>query len=117
VRTLGPVQAQARYTWLESRAPSLTLQSKYALDFSRHAFGLDVTARLPGSLLVSPTLEYRRKAGGRDWWRLDLRLVRAIGRFELYADGRNLTDAQYQEILGVEMPGRSFGLGLRAALR
>ena len=116
-RKLGPVEAQARYTWLESRAPSLALESKYALDFSRHAFGFDLRAELPGGLQVAPSAEYRRKADGREWWLLDLRLTRAIGRFELYADGRNLTDAQRQEVLGVDMPGRSFGLGVRAATR
>lgn len=116
-RKVGPVEAQARYTWLESRAPSLALESKYALDFSRHAFGIDLRAKLPGGVLAAPAVEYRRKADGREWWLLDLRLTRAIGRFELYADGRNLTDAQRQEVLGVDMPGRSFGLGVRAATR
>ena len=116
-RRFGAVFAQARYTWLESQAPTLSLQSKYALDFSRHAFGLDLRATLPGRLLAAPTLEYRRKADGREWWLLDLRLVRAIGRFELFADGRNLTDAQYQEVLGVDMPGRSLSLGVRVATR
>ncbi len=116
-RRLGRVEAQARYTWLESRAPSLALESKYALDFSRHAFGLDLRARLPGGFSAAPSVEYRRKADGREWWLLDLRLARAVGRFELYADGRNLTDAQRQELRGVDMPGRSFVLGVRAATR
>jgi outer membrane cobalamin receptor len=116
-RQLGPVGTQLRYTWLESRAPALALQSKYALDFSRHALGLDLRVTLPGKLLASPTIEYRRKADGREWWLLDLRLLRAVGRFELYADGHNLTNAQYQEVPGVDMPGRSFSLGVRAATR
>jgi outer membrane cobalamin receptor len=116
-RKLGPVETQARYAWLQSRAPALALQSKYALDFSRHAFGLDLRATLPGRLLTAPTVEYRRKADGRAWWLLDLRLTRAIGRFELYADGNNLTDARYQEVPGVDMPGRSFSLGVRAGTR
>ncbi len=115
-RKLGPIQARAHYTWLESRAPALTLQSKYALDFTRHAFGLDLRARLPGSLQVSPALEYHRKADARSWWLLDLRLLRPVGRFELYADGRNLTNARYQEAVGVDMPGRGFGLGVRALI-
>jgi len=116
-RQRGPVEAQARYSWLESRAPSLALESKYALDFSRHAFGLDLRAKLPRGVQVAPSAEYRRKADGRDWWLLDLRLTRAIGRFELYADGRNLTGAGYQEVRGVDMPGRSIGVGVRAATR
>ncbi len=116
-RRLGPVEAQARYTWLESRAPQLALESKYALDFSRHAFGIDLRAGLPGGLQVAPSAEYRRKADGREWWLLDLRLTRVLGRFELYADGRNLTSARHEEVRGVEMPGRSFGLGVRATTR
>ncbi len=116
-RQLGPVAAHVSYTWLESRAPALTLESKYALDFSRHALALDLLARLPGGLAVAPSAEYRRKADGRQWWLLDLRMTRRLGRLELYLDGRNLTDAQRQEVRGVDLPGRSFGVGVRAAVR
>jgi outer membrane cobalamin receptor len=114
---LGPIALRARYAWLESSAPTLTLQSKYVLDFARHVFGLDLSAQLPGALRLAPTLEYRRKVDGRDWWRLDVRLARPLGRLELFADGRNLLDERYQEVIGAAMPGRSLALGLRLALR
>jgi iron complex outermembrane receptor protein len=116
-RQLGPLDVETRYTWLETEAPSLELQSKYVLDFARHSFGLDLRARLPGGLRLAPTVEYRRKQDGRDWWLVDLRLCRALGRLELFADGRNLLDQRYQEVRGVDTPGRAFAVGLRTARR
>jgi len=68
-------------------------------------------------LRLAPRAEYRRKQDGRDWWLLDLRLARALGRFELFVDGRNLLDQRYQEVRGVEMPGRGFAVGVRSASR
>lgn len=113
----GPAEIQLRHTWLETSAPALPLQSKYVLDFARHAFGCDLRATLPARLRLAPSLEYRRKVDGRAWWLLDVRLTRAVGRVELYVDGRNLADAHYQEIRGVDMPGRSLAAGVRSSVR
>ncbi len=115
-RLLG-VELRERYTWLDTSAPALSRQSKYVLDFARHALGADARVALPGAFRLAPSLEYRRKRNGRDWWLLDLRLTRPFGRLALSLEGRNLLDARYQEIVGVERPGRSLVVGVRASAR
>jgi iron complex outermembrane receptor protein len=113
----GENEVRARYTWLQTHAPGLALQSKYVLDFARHAIGLDGRILLPGGVQAAPALEYRRKVGGRDWWLLDLRVSRSIGAAQAYAEARNLADSAYEEVPGVLMPGRSFALGVALATR
>jgi outer membrane cobalamin receptor len=114
-RRLGPASLGIRYAWLETRAQALELQSKYVSDFARHALNADLKLDLPWSLCLAETTGYRRKADGRAWWALDLRLSKALGRFSFYGEATNLLDASYQEIRGVDVPGRAFAVGVKAS--
>ncbi len=104
------------------RRPSNTWQQADAAG-ARHA--LEVRARLrvtrsrrrpssaPVSSAVGPRIEFKHRVDGREYWLVDTRLGYRVGRWEVYADGLNLLDTDYQEIRGVAMPGRAVRFGLR----
>jgi outer membrane cobalamin receptor len=101
-----------RYTGQRASAPSLALLSKYVLDFAPHA--LSVTAATTWRRVdIGSHVTYTQRHDGRDYWVADLRVARALGRAEIYADVANAFDADYQEVKGVDMPGRWVKVGLR----
>jgi iron complex outermembrane receptor protein len=112
-RALGRSSAASlQYTGLSSTAESLDLLSKYVLDYAPHS----LTAAASGAwraVSAGSRLEWRRRADGRQYCVVDLRVARTMGRAEVYADLANAFDTSYQEIRGVDMPGRWFKMGLR----
>jgi iron complex outermembrane receptor protein len=105
-------QIGVRYTRLEADAPSLTLFSKYVLDYAPHVLAVSGSYGWRG-LNLGTRLGYTRRADGREYPLVDLRVGRPLGRTELYLDVANLLDRRYQEIIGVAMPGRWIKLGVR----
>jgi iron complex outermembrane receptor protein len=106
---------QAGYSGLDVRAASVTQLSKYVLDYAPHGFGVAGSLMLPGSVGVAPRLEYRRRTrsiGTDDYAVVDLRISRRIGQYEVLLEGTNVGDAEYQEVVGVVMPGRAVSLSL-----
>ncbi len=106
---------QAGYTGLDVRAAAVTQLSKYVLDYAPHSVGIAASLVLPAAVQLSPRLEYRRRTrsvGTDDYAIVDLRISRRFGLYEVRVDGTNLGDADYQEILGVAMPGRAVSLSL-----
>ena len=106
---------QAGYTGLDVRAAAVTQLSKYVLDYAPHSIGLAASMTLPAAMQVAPRLEIRRRTrstGTDDYAVVDLRISRRLGLYELRVDGTNLSDAEYQEILGVAMPGRAVSVSL-----
>ena len=112
-RVLGRTGAASlQYTGLSSKASTLDLLSKYVLDYAPHS----LTASASGAwraLSAGSRLELRQRADGRRYCVVDLRVATPIGRAEVYADLANAFDTSYQEIRGVDMPGRWFKVGLR----
>jgi outer membrane cobalamin receptor len=106
----------AEYTGLDVDAASVDQLSKYVLDFAPHSFVAAAAIPLPRELSVAPRLEYRRRSrttGTSDYVLLDARIGRRIGRhLELFVEGSNLLDEQYQEVAGVAMPGASVAISL-----
>jgi iron complex outermembrane receptor protein len=108
---------QAEYTAIDLNADTVSTLcgasaclSKYVLEYAPHTVAGAAVIPLPGAFRVAPRLEYkhrRRNAGKFDYALLDFRLSRAFENFELRVDGTNLTDRRYQEIAGVDMPGRA----------
>jgi outer membrane receptor protein involved in Fe transport len=97
------------------RADAVTQLSKYVLDYAPHTLTGAASFPLPAELRVAPRVEYRRRTrstGLSDYVVVDLRVSRRFGIYELRADGTNLFDVTYQEVLGVAMPGRAFTLSL-----
>jgi iron complex outermembrane recepter protein len=105
-------EASLQYTWQQADAAALDLLSKYALDFARHSVAASTVVRA-GQFTVGPRIEFKHRVDGREYVLVDTRLGYRVGRWEVYADGLNLLDTDYQEIRGVAMPGRSVRFGLR----
>jgi outer membrane cobalamin receptor len=111
-RRLGAGQWGLRYTGQHAEAPSLTLLSKYVLDYAPHALSLSGAATWR-RLDLGSHVTYTRRADGREYWVADLRVAYPFGRAEVYADVANAFDQAYQEVKGVDMPGRWVKVGLR----
>ena len=102
----------AQYAWLRSDADPVAQLSKYVLDYARQR-GI-VAAALPfgDRVTLGGRLGYTRRADGRAYTIADVRASRAFGRFRIFVEGYNLLDTAYQEVVGVDMPGRSGRAGL-----
>jgi iron complex outermembrane receptor protein len=111
-RRLGVALWGVRYTGQHADAPTLALLSKYVLDFAPHALSLS-GATTWRRLDLGTHVTYTRRADGREYWVADLRVAHPIGRAEVYADVANAFDQAYQEVKGVDMPGRWIKVGLR----
>ena len=62
---------------------------------------------------LSLTLDRRERKDGQRYTLVGARVTRTFGRTSLFLDGTNLLDATYEEIVGVEMPGRWISVGIR----
>jgi iron complex outermembrane receptor protein len=111
-RRLGSGQVRVQYTALTSDAPALDLLSKYALDYARHSLAASASGAWR-SLRVGGRVDAKRRVDGREYWSLDAHVARSIRRAEVYVQATNLFDRRYQEIRGVEMPGRWMKVGVR----
>ena len=116
-KTLGSgVFVHAQYTVVDIDAATVDQLSKYVLDYAPHSFTAAAAIPLPAGFRVAPRMEYRRRSrstGTSDYVLLDTRLGRRINRmFDLFVDGTNLFDVDYQEIAGVAMPGAAFSVSL-----
>jgi vitamin B12 transporter len=115
----GGAFVNARFTALDLDAAAVTQLSKYVLDYAPRS--LTAAAYLPlGAFHAAPRIEYRRRTrstGTSDYLLLDARVGHRIGRLlDVFVEGANLFDEDYQEIAGVIMPGAtvSVGFSLRA---
>ncbi len=106
----------AQFTGIDLDAAAVTQLSKYVLDYAPRTFTVAGYLPLPGAFSVAPRLEYRRRsrpAGTSDYVLLDARIGRRIARtLDLYVEGSNLFDREYQEIAGVQMPGATMAVGV-----
>ena len=112
----GGAFVQAQYTALDVRADAIGQLSKYVLDYAPHSFTAAASIPLSGRLRVAPRLEYRRRersSGRSDYVLVDARVGRRLGaRYELFVEGTNLLDADYEEVAGVAMPGAAMSISL-----
>ena len=108
--------AFASYTGLVVDADSVTVLSKYVLDYAPRSLAAAAVVPMPGGVRLAPRVEYRRRSrssGRQDYMLLDARVSRALGRaFELRVEGTNLFDVTYEEIAGVRMPGAAMSVSL-----
>lgn len=102
----------ARYTHLDAAADVLPVLSKYVLEYARQSIALTGSATLPGRLQLGQRIDYKRRRDGREYWVADTRLARRLGAAMLFVEGSNLLDRRYQEIPGVDMPGRWIRAGI-----
>jgi vitamin B12 transporter len=107
---------RSQYSYLSSTTRHLDLDSKYALDFPRHSWTVSSAHPLVAGIHLGSHLSFRRKADGRSYWLADCRLSRRFRDLNLFLEATNLTDSVYQEIKGVDMPGRWIRAGVDFAL-
>lgn len=104
---------RAAYTALNVDAPTLSLMSKYVLEYARHSLAASVAVPLGDSgFHVSSTADYRSRLDGQRYTLLDARVSRIWPHVTAYVDASNLLNADYHEVLGVVMPGRWFTAGV-----
>ena len=108
----GGVLASVDYTWLSTIPDALDLLSKYTLDYARHSFVLSAAVPLPAGFSVGGRADVRARTSRDPYLLLDLRGTYELGPVRFFVDGLNLLDADYQEIIGVGMPGRAWAAGL-----
>jgi outer membrane cobalamin receptor len=106
-------RAAVRYTYISTSADEIDYESKYVLDYARHSWAASVSFPLLFDSRYKQTLSYRKRSDGRSYWLWDGCLEKEFYRFVAALDFTNLLDTQYQEIRGVDMPGRWFVVSLR----
>jgi vitamin B12 transporter len=113
-RTIGSkVRLAARYSIVSSNAGKVDYISKYVLDYAHDTLSGVLNFRMPLALELQQTVDYKKHANGRDYWLLGGRVARNFYRFSASLEYTNLLDRQYQEIIGVDMPGRWFVVSVR----
>ena len=112
-RTVGAAGTiDAQYAWIVSDADPVAQLSKYVLDYARQRAILSTALPLGRRFTVGGRLGYTRRADGREYTLADVRIAHSLGRVRIFVEGYNLLDADYQEVRGVDMPGRSARAGL-----
>jgi iron complex outermembrane receptor protein len=104
--------ARLDYAWLDADAGDVDFLSKYVLDYARHSLTATASLSLPARLSAGGRLAYKRRLDRRAYWVADARLSRRIRLIDVFIEGSNLLDTDYQEIRGVDMPGRWLKAGV-----
>jgi len=104
--------ARLDYAYLDADAGRVDFLSKYVLDYARHALGVSGSLSLPGRFALGQRIAYKRRLDRRSYWVVDTRLSRRFGSVDVVMEGSNLLDTEYQEIRGVDMPGRWLRAGI-----
>jgi outer membrane cobalamin receptor len=125
LRTLGAeislehsLGSQARiavhYTRISIDAGKIDFKSKYVLDYARDSWTASASFPMRFAFEYQQTASYKRRADGRSYCLLDGRLERHFRKFTAALDLTNMLNSEYQEVIGVDMPGRWFALSFRS---
>lgn len=112
-RRWAHVLMRAHYSALDVDAPTVTVLSKYVLEFARHSAGLAVAVPSGWGSQLALTVDARDRVDGQQYVLVGARLTRPIGRTAVFVEGANLLDKTYREVAGVVMPGRWISAGIR----
>lgn len=120
VRTLGVlinvayrkweyIQPSLNYSW-NDKTQNLAdgFESKYVFTQPRHQIGLHIGHHLPADIRIRWRYDYRQRTRADDYAVAQVSLSRSTAHGSVRLHIRNLTDARYEEIAGVPMPGRWF---------
>ncbi|MCD6320138.1 MAG: TonB-dependent receptor [Candidatus Desulfofervidaceae bacterium] len=96
------------YTYL-NQTTHPAVETKYAGGYLKHKADLILISRWPWQINTSFVLSYQKRLGQTAYPLLDARVEKAIqhdhGQCHLFIEGKNLLDADYEDIAGVPMPG------------
>jgi iron complex outermembrane receptor protein len=113
-RSLGSrAGVSSHYSRISIDAGAISYISKYVLDYARDSWSASTFFPVPLALEYRQTIAYKRRSDGRSYWLLDGRLERKFRQFAAGIDFVNLLDGRYQEVVGVDMPGRWLMLTIR----
>ena len=119
-RSLGmKARLATHYSRISMDAGSFDYQSKYVLDYARDNWTAIASVPIRFGrqyklgLEYQQTLRYKRRIDGRSYWLLDCRLESHTRKFVIAVDITNMLNSHYQEIAGVDMPGRWLAVSLR----
>jgi outer membrane cobalamin receptor len=101
------------YTRIAIDAGNIDFESKYALDYARDSWSASASFPMRFGFEYQQTASYKRRADGRSYCLLDGRLERHFRKFTAALEITNMLDSEYQEVTGVDMPGRWFALSFR----
>jgi iron complex outermembrane receptor protein len=121
------LRTDAGYTWIRTSGNEGEV-SKYIANHPKHQFSFTVDANLNRFRITSESSYRVRSSESADliagdvpdgYFLTNLKLQFAFSGWPLtaYVQGLNLTDTQYQEILGAPMPGRWLMGGLKVRIR
>ena len=97
---------QIQYSYLALTTDEFPVLSKYVFDYPRHSLTGFSSFALPLAVNFSQKVDYKKREDGRDYWLVDMRLARDFDKTTVFVEGSNLLNTRYQELLGVDMPGR-----------
>ena len=101
------------YTGLTGQQDSLSgLQTKYTFNYPSNNASLSWQASLPHGFLARSRLGVLQRVGRNPYPLWDLSVAERRGRWTPFAQFTILTNASYQEIVGVDMPGRAAVVGV-----
>lgn len=101
-----------QYAWTVVETDQVVGLSKYVLDYARHGLSGDVVVPIGERTSASLRVEHRRPRSRPVYTLLDVRAQRQWGRLTVFGEASNLLSARYQEVTGVEMPGRWVRTGI-----
>lgn len=112
--SLGPqARIAVHYTRISIDAGKIDFKSKYVLDYARDSWSASASFPLRFAFEYQQTASYKRRADGRSYCILDGRLERHFRKFTAALELTNMLNSEYQEVIGVDMPGRWFALSFR----
>jgi outer membrane cobalamin receptor len=103
----------AHYTRISIDAGKIDFKSKYVLDYARDSWSASASFPMRFAFEYQQTASYKRRADGRSYCLLDGRLERHFRKFTAALELTNMLNSEYQEVIGVDMPGRWFALSFR----
>ncbi|MBP1625353.1 MAG: btuB 2 [Acidobacteria bacterium] len=107
------VRLETHYSRISLDAGAIEYTSKYVLDYARDSWSASARFPMPMALDYQQTLAYKRRANGQSYWLLDGRLARRFRKLSVSISFANLLDSAYQEIAGVNMPGRWLAVSIQ----
>jgi iron complex outermembrane receptor protein len=90
-----------------SGQPASDLESKYAFNYPVHNATVGWTGMLPGGISARTRIGAMQRVGQNAYAVWDVYAARAAGHLRPFLQLTNLTNADYQEVTGVTMPGRT----------
>jgi iron complex outermembrane receptor protein len=106
------------YTWIHGTQQALKgfSSSQYVFNYPINSAVIGWQGRLPHEILARTRVGVLQRVGRTPYAVWDADVGRTFGKVSVRASLSNLTDARYQEVAGVDAPGRGAVLGVEYAL-